>query len=77
MKLKPTILLRDFLSAVQKCRSDVYFTTTEGDSLNLKSKLSEYIFLAAASGDNKLFQNGSITCESQEDYLFLQNYIEI
>ncbi|MBQ4427065.1 MAG: hypothetical protein IJP67_00690 [Oscillospiraceae bacterium] len=44
MKLKETQLSAEFLSAVQKCAGEVYFDTSAGDHLNLKSELSELVF---------------------------------
>ena len=49
MKLKKDANLPDFLRTVAQCKDDVYFKTTQGDVLNLKSELSKYIFLAAAA----------------------------
>ena len=44
MKLKNNIDLVAFLQAVRSCREDVYFCTREGDRIDLKSVLSEYVF---------------------------------
>lgn len=52
MKLKPQADLAAFLDAVGQCRSDVHFNTAEGDSLNLRSVLSQYVFAALAGSRN-------------------------
>ena len=44
MKLKDKALSAEFLSAVQKCAGEVYFDTSAGDHLNLKSELIELVF---------------------------------
>ncbi len=48
MKLKNGIDVQDFLNSVKKCVSDVYLNTAEGDHMNLKSALSQIVFVAAA-----------------------------
>ena len=40
MKLKQNIDVNAFLEAAKKCDNEVFFQTTEGDILNLKSLLS-------------------------------------
>ena len=46
MKLKENIDFIDFIKKIKTCKGDVYFCTLEGDRLNLKSVLSQYIFSA-------------------------------
>ncbi len=43
-----------FFSVVDQCKGKVELVTGEGDRLNLKSKLSQYVSLA------KVFSNGEI-----------------
>lgn len=45
MRLKNDVNLVDFLNQVQKCKYDVYMETVEEDKLNLKSVLSQYLFV--------------------------------
>ncbi len=35
-----------FIKVLDKCKGDVYLETTEGDSLNLRSKLSQMVGIA-------------------------------
>lgn len=68
MKLKKEAKLVDFLQAAQHCLGEIYYKTTEGDVLNLKSQLSQYIFLAAlSSGKDTLLPEGEIVCDLPED----------
>lgn len=76
MRLKDSCSPIDFLNQIKKCKSDVYFQTVEGDNLNLKSLLSEYIFLSLTSGSD-ILRNGQIVCESDEDYKILRNFITL
>ena len=64
--------LFSFLSAVKQCRQDVLFKTAEGDVLNLKSTLSQYLF-AAISDKASLLENSTIFC-TKEDAKRLKPY---
>ena len=75
MKLKASADLSAFLNAIQECYDEVFFITPDGDRLNLKSTLSQYLF-AASSGNKALLKDGEIICQAQTDYVRLLNYIE-
>ena len=64
-----------FIACVKTCRADVYYHSTEGDSLNLKSTLSQYIFTAAAAG-NSFLPEGRIDCDDERDYAVLADFVE-
>ena len=63
-----------FLNQVKVCHGDVYFKTDEGDSLNLKSVLSTYVF-AVLMNSPELIQNGKVICDDEHDYELLQSYL--
>lgn len=65
MTLKPDADWNDFLQAVHACKGEVQFETVEGDQLNLKSALSQFIFTAVVTGQLKTFR-GQILCEEQD-----------
>ena len=48
-------------------------TTAEGDRLNLRSPLSQYLF-SVMSGNRELLQNGEIECQEAADYQMLEGY---
>ncbi len=74
MKLKEMIPAVPFLNAVKTCPGEVFFRTPEGDRLNLKSLLSEYIFIGIL--ENPLLRNaGEICCENDADYALLEEYL--
>ena len=57
--MTPMINLHDidvtkFLAVLDTCEGNVYLITSEGDRLNLKSKLSQYVSLA------NIFSHGEI-----------------
>ena len=74
MKLKSDISISGFLEAVKLCRDEVSFDTEAGDHLNLKSALSEFVFIVAIGSDPEKFP-GTITC-SDEDLQRLKPYLE-
>lgn len=74
MKLKKDVNLIDFLKEVQKCRCDVYLETEDEDKLNLKSVLSQYLFVVLAE-QSDVWEHGSIRC-AEEDEDLLGEYLE-
>lgn len=74
MKLKRLNHYLDFMKVVQSCDSDVYFHSCEGDHLNLKSVLSQYLF-ASICGDRDFLERGSVECKKAEDYRRLRAYL--
>lgn len=75
MHLKPDTQLLDFLSQIKKCSSEVYFETSEGDCLALRSSLSQYIFCSLANQPS-LLQSGTIRPESKKDLPLLEEFLE-
>ena len=54
MKIKNIKDIEGFFKAVDSCEGKVELVTGEGDRLNLKSKLSQYVSMA------NIFSNGEI-----------------
>lgn len=75
MRFKEDMDIMEFLMAVKECVGGVYFETTEGDCLALRSALSQYIF-CAATNERELLMSGSIRCENPEDYRVLEDYLQ-
>ena len=74
MRLKKEIDLLDFLKHLKNCKGDVRLRTTEGDLLNLKSTLSQYIFVSIGTSHNSLLE-GSIECTNDSDRVYLRDYL--
>lgn len=74
MHLREDINIMDFLLAVKGCSGEVLFETEDGDSLNLKSLLSEYLFSMVASNRNYVL-SGRVVCRTEEDYRLLGNFV--
>lgn len=65
MKLTKIEQVNEFLSVVDSCKGDVTLRSLDGDIFNLKSKLSQYIAIAALLG-----QHGDeleLFCSDRED----------
>lgn len=73
MKLNSNINIPAFLQAVQSCKGEVCFVTEEGDILNLKSVLSQFVFTAVIAGKLQSF-DGVITVQDSQDEVLLCDY---
>ena len=73
MKLKPNISIPSFLQAVQDCQGEVCLVTKEGDHLNLKSVLSQFVFAAVIAGKLQNFE-GFITVQNTQDEILLRDF---
>lgn len=73
MKLNPDANIPAFLQAVQSCEGEVCFVTQDGDILNLKSALSQFVFTAVVAGKLREL-DGHVTVEKKQDEALLQNY---
>ena len=51
MKLSKIEQVNEFLAIVDSCKGEVTLRSVDGDIFNLKSKLSQYIAIAALHGD--------------------------
>lgn len=75
MKLKEGIDFILFLKAVKGCGSDVWFRTEDGDCLNLKSTLSQYLF-SSITNRKGVLESGRIECGEENDWEKLRDFLE-
>lgn len=75
MKLKGKIDMMAFLKELKKCTGEVFFETSDGDCLALKSALSQYIFCTIAN-EPELFETGTLRFEYESDISLLLPWIE-
>lgn len=75
MRLKENTDLIGFIKTIKKCRQNVFFCTMEGDRLNLKSTLSQYLF-SVLTENRDLLQSGEIECQEPSDYQMLEDYLQ-
>lgn len=74
MKIKAINNVSKFFEVVKNCEGRVELVTSTGDRLNLKSKLSQLIFL------NNVFKDASIDefevlCSDPKDVLKIMDYL--
>ena len=60
----------DFIKAIDECKGDVYLETSDGDVLNLKSKLCQMIGLSTILKSTEISE-ATIRCANPEDETML------
>ncbi|HJA65028.1 hypothetical protein B5F07_16995 [Lachnoclostridium sp. An169] len=75
MRLKANADIPKFLTDVRRCSSEVYFETPDGDSLTLRSTLSQYIFCTLIDEPGMLGK-GTIRLAEASDKDLLIQYLE-
>ena len=75
MKLSQNIDAIQFFKAVQACGGDVQFHSQQGDVLNLKSTLSQYLFTFLLAREDFL-SSGQIICSREQDWIHLKKFVE-
>ena len=66
MKVKNIDDVDKFFKAVDDCKGRVELVTGEGDRLNLKSKLSQYVSLAKIFSDGKIAELEIVAYEPED-----------
>ena len=75
MKVKNITNPTKFFEALDKCKGKIELTTNEGDRLNLKSKLCQYIALTNMFTDAKIKEVEIIISEPEDLNLILEYLI--
>lgn len=75
MVLRKDADLTAFFRKVRECTGPVWFKTPEGDCLNLRSQLCQYIFVAAFR-DEALCLKGQILCDQSQDEALFSDFVE-
>ena len=65
--------IRDFLDTVETCKNDVYLQSRYGDVYNLKSRLSQYLGIAALLSEHG--DELELFCANKEDEPKLLRYL--
>ncbi len=60
----------DLIKTIDECKSDVYLETTDGDVLNLKSKLCQMIGLSTILRNSEVSE-AKLRCANPEDETLL------
>ena len=56
----------DLIKVIESCKGDVYLETEDGDSLNLKSKLSQMLGISTILANTEISQ-AWVRCANPED----------
>lgn len=75
MKVPDNLNEKKFLEIIEICTGKVELVTKEGDRLNLKSKLSQYVFLAGLLGKDDI-KDLEILAYEKEDMEKLSSFFE-
>ena len=73
MKFNNSAQIDKFLAAVDTCEKDVYLKSPYGDVYNLKSRLSQYLGVAALLSEHG--DELELWCISKEDESRMLNYL--
>ena len=74
MRIAENLNEQAFLDAVSRCEGEVLFSTTEGDRINLKSRLCQYVF-ALIYRNKELMAQAQVVCERESDNALLREYL--
>ncbi|MBQ0110545.1 MAG: hypothetical protein KBS41_01265 [Oscillospiraceae bacterium] len=64
---------KKFIEILDKCKGDVYLETQDGDSLNLRSKLSQMVGIATILTGASVTE-ATLRCENPEDETMFFRY---
>ena len=68
------LILKGFFDTIDKCRKNVYVVTTEGDRLNLKSKITQYIAFSDLFADQTI-KDMELVFDDHEDENMVVDYL--
>ena len=74
MKIQNVTDVDGFFKLVDQCKGKVELVTGEGDRLNLKSKLSQYVSLAKIFADDKIPEMELVVYDPEDTVHFI-NYM--
>ena len=66
--------VKGFFDTIDKCRKNVYVVTTEGDRLNLKSKITQYIAFSDLFADQTI-KDMELVFDDHEDENMVVDYL--
>lgn len=75
MKVSKNMNEGEFLNIIEKCSGKVELLTGEGDRLNLKSKLSQYVFLAGILKNDEI-KDLEIVAYEKEDIELIASFLQ-
>ena len=76
MKVKNITDIEKFFDVIDSCKGKVELVTSEGDRLNLKSKLSQYVSLANVFSDGTIEEIEIVIHEKEDREKLIQYMIQ-
>ena len=74
-RLRDNIDVVDFLNTISgRCAGRVWFGTSQGDEIDLKSELSRYLFLTMCKQDDFL-RTGTVRFDEPQDVRTLRQFL--
>lgn len=74
MNIKGIVNLKEFFKAILKCKGDVELVTSDGDKLNLRSTLCQYLAITQMfDEDNNI--RWELSLSDPSDYEILEPFI--
>lgn len=65
--------IEEFFDVIKNCKGSVELVTSDGDRLNLKSRLCQYIsFAKIVAGDNSIPEMEIVTSEKEDNLRLLE-----
>ena len=74
MFLKSDADIIKLIKSVRQCKGDVHLLTEEGDNMNLKSKICQYVAIAMVAKP-ELLVRAQIVCDNKEDEPVLGEFV--
>lgn len=74
MRIKNITDINGFFKQLEKCSGNVYLTTKDGDKLNLKSRLTQYVALTSVFDDG-VIDDINIDFDNHDDVMLMMHYL--
>lgn len=74
MDIKEIVNIKDFFKAILKCKGDVELVTGDGDKLNLRSTLCQYLAVTQMFDEENQLQ-WELSLSEPSDYEILKPFI--
>lgn len=74
MKIKNIINPKEFFEKLKQCKGNIELVTSDGDRLNLKSKLCQYIVMMDVFGNAQIGEM-EVFFSQPEDIVFVVDYL--
>ena len=75
MKIQNVTNVNEFFELVNKCKGSVELVSRDGDRLNLKSKLTQYVSLANIFSSERMIKEIDLIVSEPEDVQRFVNYM--